>query len=180
MEIHGSLSSLMETLPDDAEYGARNGIFPGNGAYDPNTRLKGEQRNVRVNCWIHAIRYDSVSDPTERDIQILIGSSSDLSRSRLMIIEIPRARANGPDDPRFERARAEVARLIPAPAAFTGYHKTVARAAVVEGSLFFDGIHTPGSPSAPGPEWAKPATVWEIHPVTSISIEERRVGKLEE
>jgi hypothetical protein len=180
LEIHGSLSALMETLPEDAEFGARNGIFPGSKAYDPNTRVKGEQRNVRVPCWIHAVRLDSVSDPTERDIQILIGSSSDLSRSRLMLIEIPRARANGPDDPRFERARIEIARLVSAPAAFTGFHKTGARAAVIEGSLFFDGMHVAGTAGAPGPEWAKPATVWEIHPVTSITIEERRVGMLEE
>jgi hypothetical protein len=177
MEIFGSLATLLETLPADAEYGARNGTFAGSRAYDPNTRFRGEWRNVRVPCWVHAIRFDSTSDPGERDIQIVIGTSPDISRSKLMLVEIPRARPdNGPDDPRFAQARQEALRLLPPSVMEPGFHRTGARPVVVEGSLFFDGFHTAGTATAPGPDWAKPTTVWEIHPVTSFLIEEQRLG----
>lgn len=39
---------------------------------------------------------------------------------------------------------------------------------VVEGSLFFDGAHGFGCSHCPGPDGAKPQTVWEIHPVFDI------------
>jgi hypothetical protein len=38
----------------------------------------------------------------------------------------------------------------------------------LEGSLYFDGSHGAGGKSDPGPGWAKPKTVWEIHPVYKL------------
>ena len=37
----------------------------------------------------------------------------------------------------------------------------------VQGSLFFDVTHAMGS-KKPGPSSAKPRTIWDLHPITSI------------
>lgn len=38
----------------------------------------------------------------------------------------------------------------------------------IEGSLYFDGDHGAGGAKDPGPAWAKPRSVWEIHPIYNI------------
>ncbi len=52
-----------------------------------------------------------------------------------------------------------------------GYIKiTDARRVRVRGSLYFDGDHEAGClQGCPGPSYAKPTSVWEIHPVYSIT-----------
>jgi hypothetical protein len=39
----------------------------------------------------------------------------------------------------------------------------------IVGSLYFDGDHSAGGKSDPGPAWAKPQSVWEIHPIYKIT-----------
>jgi hypothetical protein len=39
----------------------------------------------------------------------------------------------------------------------------------LRGSLFFDGQHGAGCKACPGPQWAKPQSVWEVHPIYSIT-----------
>ena len=77
---------------------------------------------------------------------------------------------NHVDQADFERVRAEIRTIVPAVDSESGGYIQVDPPAsvVIQGSLFFDGEHGYGCGNCPGPSWAKPMTVWEIHPVYSI------------
>jgi len=53
----------------------------------------------------------------------------------------------------------------PAPGTFRSHES--GKHGMLEGSLYFDGYHGAGGTSGPGPAWAQPQSVWEIHPSTN-------------
>jgi hypothetical protein len=67
------------------------------------------------------------------------------------------------------RARKQLVGLFPDHRlAETFYKPSRPIKVTVTGSLHFDGDHTAGGKDGPGPAGMKPATVWEIHPVSNL------------
>jgi hypothetical protein len=166
VENYASLTNLMKTLPDDGEVRVRYGIYNGSRTYGPVERMDVERRSVRVPCWIYAVRFDSTGDESERDIQLLVGTTNDSSRARYMIVEIPGP--NGINDELFDPPRRQLSALLQGYEMTSSFRRVQPRQAVVEGSLFFDGARSLERVNDPSGDLPIPSTVWEIHPVTSI------------
>jgi hypothetical protein len=70
----------------------------------------------------------------------------------------------------FVHVRSEIRAILPEVGAGSGGYIRISPPArvLIQGSLYFDGDHAAGCGSCPGPAYAKPTTVWEIHPVYNI------------
>jgi hypothetical protein len=167
-EMYANLGALIKTLPEDGEIRVRYGIYTGSRTYGPMERMDVERRTVRVPCWIYAVKFDSAGERNERDIQILLGSSNDTSRAKYLIAEIPGPVENGLNEGIFERVRQQLGSLLPDQPLGSSFRRVTPQQVIVEGSLFFDGVRTLGRLDDPSGSMPSPATVWEIHPVTSI------------
>jgi len=132
------------------------------------SRLPEEQANVQVFAYIVAVK----SREDDHDLHVIISNRPRGGANReFMNVEVsglPRDHVNEAD---FARVRAEIRAILPdVDTGGSGYLRIVPPARVlIRGSLFFDGDHGAGCGSCPGPAWAKPTTVWEIHPVYSIT-----------
>lgn len=160
----------MRTLPEDGEIRVRNGIYSGPDAIAHEERLEEERRNVRVTCWLYAIRHDTTDIKREGDIQLVLGSTNDATTAAFLIAEIPAADPNlttGADP--FENTRRSLGILLPTYTITSEFRPMLPMSVTVEGSLFFDGQRSTESSGDTGPGWAKLTTVWEIHPLTAIA-----------
>ena len=158
-----TLSSLLDALPPDNVMRALN--IPKSADSE---RVAQEQRLVTVTAYLYAS-----SKEADDDFHCIVGSDSSGS-TRFMNVEV----SGLPD-----AASAFLAPLTAArnefKAFFTnnnvdslpteGYEKYNPPIPVkITGSLFFDVDHLPGSI---GPVGLKPASAWEIHPVSDIQFE---------
>lgn len=169
-EVFTTLGGLMRTLPEDGEIRVRNGIYSGPDAIAHEERLEEERRNVRVTCWLYAIRHDTTDIKREGDIQLVLGSTNDATTAAFLIAEIPAADPNlttGADP--FENTRRSLGILLPTYTITSEFRPMLPMSVTVEGSLFFDGQRSTESSGDTGPGWAKLTTVWEIHPLTAIA-----------
>jgi len=169
IEEFSDLASFMKSLPDDGEIRVRYGIYPGPRAFEPTSRFDRERRSIRVVCWLHGIRFDTTGDENERDLRLLIGSVQDTGAAVFMYAEIPGAAPWENEGNTFESVRHQLAILVGVDTIPTGYTAIQPMQVTIEGSLFFDGRRDAGKRYDPGRERTDPLTVWEIHPVTSIS-----------
>lgn len=167
-ESFTSLDRLLDALPDDGEIRVRHGIYLGKSR-GPVSRFEEEQRTVRVSCWIHAVRFGTMADKNEEDIQLILGSSADSASARYLVAEIPGALTGSIDEPLFASARKQLTDMFPSTPISSRFQRVAPASVEIEGSLFFDGMRGVGRLSAWGADWARLSTVWEIHPVTSIA-----------
>ena len=127
------------------------------------TRLTEEQENVDINGWIWYVRHED-----DNDYHVIVGSSP-RATAKFMNVEIsglpgPRAK----DRAMLERVCQRFQRLVGEPIPKSKYKALLPRMKVrIKGSLFWDADHYP--PGKVGPPDARSSTVWEIHPVTSIT-----------
>ncbi len=133
----------------------------------PQSRIAEERQNVEVPAYIVAVK----PGEDDHDMHVIISNRSRGANRDFMTVEVsglPRDRVNEAD---FARVRAEIRAILPeTDTVSSDYIRIVPPARVlIRGSLFFDGDHGYGCRSCPGPGWAKPMTVWEIHPVYSIT-----------
>ena len=162
-EVFADLKALRASLTDDQTMRSANSFsMPG-----PASRLPDEQRNVELHAYIVAVQ----PGEGDHDFHVIISDQPlGTPGAVFMNVEVSGRPRDGVNDADFVRARQEIASLVPEVASGgSGYRKiSDARYVLLRGSLYFDGDHQPGCPKGPGPGYAKPLTVWEIHPVYHI------------
>jgi hypothetical protein len=168
VEHFANLGTLMRSLPEDGEIRVRYGLYPDTKTYIPQERIDPERRNIRVPCWLYAVRFDTVGKESERDIQLLVGTSNDSSSARYMVAALPGILPNTPDVTLFEQTRNQLLGLLGDYEITTTFRRMTPRQVTVEGSLFFNAARTVSTLDDPSGKVLAPSTVWELHPVTSI------------
>lgn len=133
----------------------------------PGDRVPEELRNVQLDAYIVAVK------PCEddRDYHVII---KDENADEYMNVEVSGLPTNGVGLADFKRARGEIESVLTdanSSSTCGRYNKPDQPIHVrIEGSVYFDGDHRAGCQSGcPGPSYAKPSTVWEIHPVYSVT-----------
>jgi len=156
-----TLVPLVASLPADEE------MLNHSPAIERNTQTRAteEQRNVRVNAWIYAMKYEA-----DQDWHMIIGTDPSASGTATFfnaeISGLPPATADS--FATLRDARNSLGTLLDnnLPGS-TGYRKFNEPIAItLEGSLFFDVDHQAG---VVGPTNMRPQTAWEIHPVTKLT-----------
>ena len=127
------------------------------------TRVVEEQRNVRTTAFLYAASRES-----DNDFHLILGPDRSTPQKRFMTAELsglpPR---DFPSFPTLKSARDVFKRHFGNRLPGSTYdHYVPPQPVRITGSLFFD-IHHAGGPR-PGPAEFKPATLWEIHPITEI------------
>jgi hypothetical protein len=137
-------------------------------ATGPEKRKNEELHNVEVDCWVHAVKYEGGSG--DRDFHIIVGSLPDTADAIYMNVEV--SGLPDSDSHNYEPLRDARKQFLDL---FSDYNFTTSFTKInpplkveIKGSLFFDGDHNHSCGTCPGPSYAKPGTVWEIHPVYSI------------
>jgi hypothetical protein len=160
LEVFLGLDELMATLPPDAAMRLHAPPVSRDPGCD---RVPEERRNVIVETWIYAAKRED-----DHDYHLILGSTPSLTAAtHFLTAEISGLPASGPYQEPLARARAEFAELfagdLPGTSSYTKYdpplHVNVA------GSLFFDVDHPAG---VVGPVGFRPATAWEVHPVSDL------------
>jgi hypothetical protein len=104
----------------------------------------------------------------DRDFHVIV-SKSPTNLSKVMNAEISGLPpASRPDFNKSKSVRALFLSFA-TNARTSSRHLRPPKHVVLEGSLFFDGAHGAGGKSDPGPEWTKPQSVWEIHPIYKLT-----------
>lgn len=163
------LASLLQSLPGDS---AMRGKYPTlrKGVKNwPKQRVPEEALNVKIDsCWICAVKYEH-NATGDNDFHLILSNSQTPPFNHVMNMEVSGLPRTGADVARLKSVRARLLSFFqhtPSSGAFlrvpTPIHVRV------EGSLYFDGDHSAGGKSDPGPSWAKPKTVWEVHPIYTL------------
>jgi hypothetical protein len=165
------LHALLATLPTDAAMrtkypGLKKGLRKG----WPDFREPEEIRNVRIkSCWIVSAKHEGGATG-DRDFHVIV-SNSPTDFSQVMNAEVSALpKTNTVDFNKLKDVRAlfvTIASNLPPSGGFT--HLSPPKHVTLEGSLYFDGDHGAGGKSDPGPGWAKPQSVWELHPLYKLT-----------
>ncbi len=161
-----NLTDLLDSLTPDEEMRQLYTWRPAG----PPSRTAEERKNVQVPAYIVAVK----PGEDDHDLHVIVSDQPQGANRHFMNVEVsglPRDHLHEAD---FQRVRAEIRAILPAvDAGSGGYIKITPPASVlIEGSLFFDGDHGAGCSSCPGPAFAKPTTVWEIHPIYNIKLQQ--------
>ncbi len=164
-----NLRDLLNDLPPDATIRSKYHLTTSNVSNVIQERVDEEKKNVEVDCWIHAIKFEDHSKGAgnDNDFHIIVGSSSNPATAKYMNVEVSGLPStDGKDKDAIRGTRTKLLSMFPGKH-FTDHFTliTPARHVTVRGSLFFDGGHAAG---AVGPNGKNPTTVWEIHPIVSI------------
>jgi len=165
------LHALLVTLPTDAAIRAKYpGLKKGLRKGWPDFREPEEIRNVRIkSCWIVSAKHEGGATG-DRDFHVIL-SQSPTDFSEVMNAEVSALpKTNTADLNKLKDLRATfltIATNLPSSGSFT--HLTPPKHVTIEGSLYFDGDHGAGGKSDPGPGWAKPQSVWELHPIYQLT-----------
>lgn len=168
---YATIGDLIVVLPNDAAMRHKYPDLNRARSGFPQKRETEELRNVEVDCWIHAVKFEDGrgGNPGDNDFHVIIGSSADTSQATYMTTEVTGLPASGKNLPVLKGARERFLKIIQGTSPTTAFKRVSPAIKVrLSGSLFFDGDHRAGCKSCPGPAWAKPETVWEIHPVYAI------------
>ena len=157
MQTFSNIEALIATLPPDDVM--RNRTPP--LTKQTNVRVTEENRNVRVTAWVYAIKYEA-----DQDWHLIIGTSPQDSTPTYFNAEISGLPANSaPSYNKLKRVRQSLAEMFGFDLPASGYWEYEPFRIIIEGSLFYDIDHPPGTV---GPAATRPATAWEIHPVTKL------------
>ena len=164
---YDNLGELFMFLPKDVEMRNKYPDLRINGG-DPEKRKTEELFNAEVECWVVAVKYEGGEG--DRDFHVIVGDSPDTALATYLNVEVSGLPPNSSKNYQpLREARKQFLEL------FSDYNFTNAfkyinppRKVKIKGSLFFDGQHNHSCRTCPGPAYAKPGTVWEIHPIYSI------------
>jgi hypothetical protein len=168
---YNDLHSLLATLPTDAAMRAKYpGLKKGLHKGWPDQREPEEIRNVRVkSCWIVSAKHEGGASG-DRDFHVIL-SQSPTDFHEVMNAEVSALpKTPNADSGKLTDLRAVFLKLATNPPGGSFTHLTPAKHVAIEGSLYFDGDHGAGGKSDPGPGWAKPQSVWEIHPIYKLTV----------
>jgi hypothetical protein len=195
VQAFADLGKLLDSLPPDAKMRqkypdlrprslkAKQGQQSGDTG--PQTRKDEELRNVEVTAWICAVKYEW-GKTGDNDFHVILSNNAAAGAgSKFMTAEVsalpvvkaatkanpkPAIDTKSPDYAVLLRARKQLVSLFPNHRLTETFYKPARPIKVtVTGSLHFDGDHTAGVKDSPGPDGMKPATVWEIHPVSNLA-----------
>ena len=167
------LGNLVIALPGDAAMRHKYPELNKKQSGFPQKREPEELRNVEVDCWIHAVEFvdGRGNNAGDNEFHVILGSSPDTAKATYMTAEISGLPASGKNRSPLKSARKAFLDMFPDQTLTSSFKRiSPARKVKVKGSLFFDGDHRAGCETCPGPGWAKPETVWEIHPVYEIQV----------
>ena len=133
---------------------------------DASKRVAEERHNVSVVAYIHAVKHETGTGG-DNDFHVILGSSPMPNEGMFLTAEASALPHDGPHRNLLANARQELLSIV-GHCHCNGRFKRMSPPIRVQvsGSLFFDGVHATG---AEGPKYAKPFTVWEIHPILSIA-----------
>jgi hypothetical protein len=132
---------------------------------DASHRVPEELHNVSVIAYIHAVKHEN-GPAGDNDFHVMLGSSPTPDTGLFLTAEASALPVDGPQRVLLAHARQELLSVIGPCHCDNRFMRVSPPLRVrVTGSLFFDGAHSIG---AVGPQYAKPFTVWEIHPILSI------------
>lgn len=167
-----SLSSLLASLPADDAMRQKYPLLELKQAGFPEKREPEELRNVEVDCWMYAVKFEDGRGHKkgDNDLHVIIGSTSSPGTSAFMTAEVSGLPGSGKNLQPLADVRKRFLQMFSGFTFTSGFRRiTPPKKVTLAGSLFFDGDHGAGCDACPGPKWAKPKTAWEIHPVHSIS-----------
>src|SRR5262245_22445025 len=156
------LPTLIATLPSDDAMRHHNPVID----RETMLRVTEERRNVRVRAWIYAIKYEA-----DQDFHVIIGTDAARTPRTFFNAEISRLPpASAAAQSTLLGVRKQLATILanelPSGTGYRKYTKPIGVA--IEGSLFFDVDHDAG---VVGPTGMQPATAWEIHPITRLTLQ---------
>jgi len=132
---------------------------------DASHRVPEERHNVSVVAYLHAVKHET-GPRGDRDFHVMLGSSPTIGSGIFLTAEASALPSGGVHRQQLEAARAELLSLVGSCRCDGRFMQVSPPIPVrITGSLFFDGAHGIGSV---GPAYAKPFTVWEIHPILTI------------
>lgn len=157
-----AIDRLVATFVNDATMLARRPPITN----APNSgRAHEEYRSVKVRAWIYAIKYEA-----DHDWHLIVGTDPHEGVPTFLSCEVSGLPPKSADSyPQLLKARQAFARIfgndLPGPGGYIKY--TTPIPVEIEGMLFFDLDHPPGTV---GPTGMRPKTAWEIRPVTKIEL----------
>ncbi len=158
-DLQGLIDSLVS---DDDMRGRKPPIDTGAGS----GRVGEEERNVLVRAFLYA-----ASMETDNDFHLILGRDPSLGSSSFMTMEVSGLPDGGDSLAVLSAVRDVFKGQFTDNLPGLGYNFFRPPIPVaIGGSLFFDATHAGGGPT-PGPRDAKPVTIWEVHPVTSLTFE---------
>jgi hypothetical protein len=168
VKAFNDLPSLVTPLKSDNEMRHHS---PAITKSPDSTRVTEEDRNVTVNAFIYAVKFEG-GPKGDHDFHVIIGNEPDAANRVLLNVEVTGLPpADAPDFARLQAVREKFKAHFAAMGVEigTGFTKFPEGIPVrVTGSLFYDIDHLPG---VVGPTGMQPKTAWEIHPVTDIEFE---------
>ena len=161
-EDFDDLDELIDSLEDDDDMLNHNPPIE----RDTMVRAAEEKRNVRVNAWIYAIKYEA-----DQDWHVIIGTDPSLGPATFFNAEVSGLPGNAASSyQKLLSVRKALANLfdneLPTGSGYRKYTEPIP--VIVDGSLFFDVDHAAGTV---GPAGMRPTTAWEIHPVTRLTLQ---------
>jgi hypothetical protein len=160
VEEFENVQALVASLPADSKMANHQPPILRDKDFD---RVKEEKRNVRVKAFLWA-----ASREKDNDFHVIIGRGLNEEPRLFVNVEIsglPDAGAASFDA--LKNVRDAWKGFFKGKLQGEDYDFYKAIPVIVQGSLFFDISHAK-SGDKPGPQSAKPASIWEIHPVTEI------------
>jgi hypothetical protein len=167
-ESFDDVASLIATLKSDDGMRSHS---PAISKAPGSKRVSEEDRNVTVNGFLYAVKFEG-GPKGDHDFHVIVGNERDAANRVFLNVEVSGLPPAG--DPAFGRLKAARDKFKAHFADMgvvigTGFSKFPEGIPVrVTGSLFYDIDHLPG---VVGPAGMRPATAWEIHPVTDIVFE---------
>lgn len=162
LEKFDDLAALLASLAPDADMIDHD---PEITRDEHSDRVEEELRNVRVKAWLYA-----ASREKDNDFHTIIGTDPAKKPRHYMNAEVsglPSKKSSA--FAKLKAVRASFKAIVMNNLPGFGYDfYDPPRPIVMEGSLFFDITHKAGD--KPGPKKVKPERIWEIHPVTALSM----------
>lgn len=163
MEVFKNIESLRATLPTDQEMS--NKKIP---VGKESGRVKEEDRNILIReGWLYTFSREG-----DEDFHMIVGTTPDSSTAEYFNVEISGLPEAGSRDTMFLNPRKVFTDTFGPRKCSENYKRNKLkkpRKIAFAGSLFYDAGHCRKEPFNPaGPDWARPNTCWEIHPVTWI------------
>jgi hypothetical protein len=163
-EAFNDLSDLISSLPPDDDMINHS---PPITTAQSSGRTTEEQRNVSVSAFLYASSRES-----DNDFHMIVGRDANAGQEMYMTMEVsglpPK---DSPAFPELNTARQAFKDFFSDNLPGAGYDFYDPPIPIkIEGSLFFDMTHASGQHPGPASLKSRMPTIWEVHPVTSITL----------
>lgn len=162
-EQFADVAALIATLPSEDAMVHHTPVIP---TTSDSGRVVEEQRNVHVTGFLYA-----ASREADNDFHLIVGRDMSQPETYMTMEVSGLPPSNSPAFADLSSARTSFktffGQKLPV-TAYDFYHPPIP--VVVEGSLFFDMTHAQGAAPGPASLKSRMPVIWEVHPVTSITL----------